>query len=225
MDYMESMVVHIGRSWPQSDETILAGLRPAQNHIPGLPEGWRDGDWLITAASPSVAQPLGRGECLSVGGLGTSDRPLLQAAAEQRLAWARAILAHGEGAVQRRSASGLPADLIEEVCRWMPPRAELAKRGAERAVSIGIIVASLATREPAPCVDSQNGMHSEPESELCEHPWSAAAANLQVRFGTATAQEVWEALEVESGHAGRAAAMLRAARLRPIGRCTTSDET
>ena len=123
------------------------GASSRQNHLPGLPEGWRDGEWLITAAAQSVAQPLGgQPECFSVGGLGTPDRPLLQAAAEQRLAWGSANLRHA-ASHRPDSASSLPADLIEEVCRWLPPRAELSKRGAERAVSLGIIVASLATRE------------------------------------------------------------------------------
>ena len=228
MEYMESMVVHIGRSWPQLDENL----------------GTSRADWLVTVASPSVAQPLGQGQCLSVGGLGTSDRPLLQAVAEQRLAWASANLAYGAapGAGQpRKSACGLSADLIEEVGRWLPPRAELSKRGAERAVSLGIIVASLATREsgtrcaivgpepepepePLYCVSAQ----TEPALAVSQpelHPWSRAAANLQERFAVASAQEVWAALEAEAGHAGRAAAILRGARHEAMGGWAADDET
>ncbi len=214
------MVVHIGRSGPQRDQPTLVDSSPAQNHTSGLAEGWSDGDWLITAASPSVAQPLGHGECLSVGGLGISDRPLLQAAAEQRLAWASANLSYRDGAVQQRSACSLPADLIEEVCRWMPPRAEISTRDAERSVSLATRVSAHA------CADSQSSVYPEPEleSDLCDHPWSAAAANLQVRFGNATAQEVWEALEAQSGHAGRAAALLRAAQLRTLDGNAVNDE-
>ena len=80
LDYCESLVVHIGRVAPNP---ALAGR---QNHSPGLAEGWRDGEWLVTAAGTSVAESLREGgECCSVGGLGTPDRALLQAAAEQRL--------------------------------------------------------------------------------------------------------------------------------------------
>ena len=80
LDYAESLVVHIGRVAPNP------ALAWRQNHSPGLAEGWRDGEWLVTAAGKSVAESLREGgECCSVGGLGTPDRALLLAAAEQRL--------------------------------------------------------------------------------------------------------------------------------------------
>jgi hypothetical protein len=144
LDYMETMEVHIGKCPVVLDIVPTSNVReglgnvqgetPRQNTIPGLPEGWRDGEWLITAAAPSIAAPLGQGLCLAVGGLGTADRPLLQAAAEQRLAWATANLKHVD-VVPQHSARGLPADLIEEVSRWLPPRAELATRGSARGMS------------------------------------------------------------------------------------------
>ena len=119
LDYMETMEVHIGKCpvvlGPTSNvrEGLgnVQGETPRQNTIQGLPEGWRDGEWLITAAAPSIAAPLGQSLCLAVGGLGTADRPLLQAAAEQRLAWATANLKHGDVA-PLHSARGLPAEQV-----------------------------------------------------------------------------------------------------------------
>ena len=140
-------------------------------------------------------------------------------------AWASATLRHSPA--HQSAACRLSTDLIEEVCRWMPPRVELSDRGRARAISLGIIVASVATRgganaelepepDPEPEPEPEPELEREPQPEpkrepepQQNHPWTRMAATLQERFGC-THQQVWAALKAERGHAGRAAALLRA---------------
>ena len=132
-----------------------------------------------------------------MGGLGTADQPLLRLAAHQRLAWAEALL----------MTLPLSADLVEEVARWLPPRAELClatdgwwldlpqwldSHGGEDLQLHG-------SAEPAP----------EGVAPVGTAVTSSIADNLARRFPQRSREQIDTALERASGHAGRAAKELR----------------
>ena len=199
LDYIESMVVHIGR---------VGGTTSSPTWEIG---GWaHDGDWWITAASFSVAVPLNAGgECCSSGGLGLPDWPLLQSAAEQRLAWATAMAS--QPSAGSFSACRLSSDLIEYTAKWVPCRKEFRDRDA--AVALAAAEAATSDRPGASDVptESRSAIPAAGQPVILAPDSTTAVTNLTKRFPGISLDRVAAVLHAHNGHAGRAARALREA--------------